>query len=883
MTPRSWGRVRELFELALQYPPNERSSALAAACRDSTILDLVRDLLESDERAGHAGFLDPAPEPVVPDPSMVGRRIGPYQIREQIGSGGMGCVYRATRIDDYEQVVALKLVRPGAESDELLRRFRTEQQALADLNHPNIARLLDGGVTDYGAPYFVMEYLAGLPLHRYCDDPRLDTASRLRLFHLICLAVEHAHQRGVVHRDLKPDNILVTSEGTPKVTDFGLAKLTDRTGGLPLTETGGVLGSPSYMAPEQAIGSKEIGPSADVYSLGAILYELLTGRPPFRAETLVETLMRVLNEEPLPPRRLNPALSRDLETICLTALHKVPARRYASAAALADDVARALAGEPVRARSVTLTERLWRHCRRRPLVAGLLAALTLTLIGGFGTTLMLWIKAEQRGVALQREKEAADRQRDHARRAVDDMYTRVAERWLAAEPHMQPVQREFLQKALDYYQELARENGDDPQIRHRTAQAHFRMGNLLLRLTETVRAVEAYQQAIEVWLALAAHDPNDPRYPLALFHSRMMLANALSSAGHPEESLLANTQALAHARDLVARFPDEPLYWDLLANHSSTLGQIEASEGRYAKAEVYFREGLALAERLTRQEPKRPMFAHNVAINLGSLGRLLMSTSRVDEAIPLLRRAVEVAQELAASDSSDFSSIDLLGHRLEAAAYQIDLGGALTDAGRPGEAEATLREAVATMERIAADRPTVPGYRYGVISALTALGHCYRTAGRTEDAVATFQARVKNYELAAAEVPTRRETIEADLASELCTNPSDRERDPARALSLARATIARSPAPEHWRTLGIAAYRAGDLDTALTSFEKCHGIGYHDRLRVQFYVAMVHHRRGDPERAKALYQKAVSEMGVNSMWDLRAVRDEASKLIGTQR
>jgi tetratricopeptide (TPR) repeat protein len=320
-----------------------------------------------------------APPATEPEDALIGRRIGPYRIEQRLGSGGMGSVYRALREDAYRQQVAVKVIRPGLDSDDLLHRFRTERQVLAELQHPHIARLLDGGSTDDGRPYFVMEYIDGEPLDRYCDRHQLSSRERLRLLQAVCAAVQHAHERGVVHRDLKPGNVLVTADGTAKVTDFGLAKrlASDAAEASP-TQTGTVLGTPSYMAPEQAGGKRaEVGAAADVYALGAILYELLTGRPPFRAETPLDTLLQVLHDEPVPPSRLHPKLPRDLETICLKCLQKHPTQRYASVTALAEDVRRFLEGEPIRARPVGAVERLWRWCRRRP---GLTAAAACALL-----------------------------------------------------------------------------------------------------------------------------------------------------------------------------------------------------------------------------------------------------------------------------------------------------------------------------------------------------------------------------------------------------------------------------------------------------------------------------------------------------------------------
>jgi serine/threonine-protein kinase len=357
---------------------------------------LGRDWIESVLLATATTTTPLAPVPAGPpaaeaEDALIGRRIGPYLIQQRLGSGGMGSVYRALREDDYRQQVAVKVIRPGLDGPEILSRFRTERQVLAELPHPHIARLLDGGTLDDGRPYLVMEYIDGEPLDRYCDRHQLGTRQRVLLVQAVCAAVQHAHQRGVVHRDLKPGNVLVSADGTPKVTDFGLAKrleggpATGAAGTVP-TPSGAVLGTPGYLAPEQAAGPRaEVGAAADVYGLGAVLYDLLTGRPPFRGETVLHTLLLVLHSEPVPPSRLHPRLPRDLETICLKCLQKDPARRYPSVAALAEDLGRFLAGEPIWARPVGRFERLWRWCRRNPArpAAAACALLALVIAGLF--------------------------------------------------------------------------------------------------------------------------------------------------------------------------------------------------------------------------------------------------------------------------------------------------------------------------------------------------------------------------------------------------------------------------------------------------------------------------------------------------------------------
>jgi uncharacterized protein (TIGR03067 family) len=437
MTPERYERLCRLFDQAQPLAPAERAAFLEQACAgDPTLRAELDNLLAQDQKArGERLFQEPCPvnakallpaeEPLTlppappagePDDALVGRRVGPYLIEQRLGSGGMGSVYRALREDAYRQQVALKVIRPGLDTEEVLRRFRTERQVLADLPHPHIARLLDGGTTDDGRPYLVMEYIDGEPLDRYCEQHQLGTRERVELLRAVCGAVQHAHERGVVHRDLKPGNVLVTADGTPKVTDFGLAKrLAGGAEDASPTQSGAILGTPSYMAPEQAGGKRaEVGAAADVYALGAILYELLTGRPPFQAETPLDTLLKVISDEPAPPSRLRANVPRDIETICLKCLSKEPARRYASAANLAEDLGRFLAGQPIQARPVGRVARLWRWCRRRPLVAALITALVVSLLAGSAVSFHL-LRSRQRpappdlGTAMMRGRMHAER------------------------------------------------------------------------------------------------------------------------------------------------------------------------------------------------------------------------------------------------------------------------------------------------------------------------------------------------------------------------------------------------------------------------------------------------------------------------------------------
>jgi WD40 repeat protein/tetratricopeptide (TPR) repeat protein len=319
----------------------------------------------------------PGPGAAGPAPGVLPTVPG-FEIIQELGRGSMGVVYWAWQTG-LHRTVALKMVLAGAHaSPQELARFRTEAEAAARLQHPHIVQIHDIGQHE-GRPYLALEYVDGGSLARELAGTPLPARRAAALLETLARAMHHAHRQGIVHRDLKPSNVLLTKEGLPKITDFGLAKMLVG-GGPTLTQSGAFLGTPSYAAPEQADGkSKEIGPATDVYALGAILYELLTGRPPFKAATPLDTLMQVVNEEPVSPSRLQPKVPRDLTTICLKCLQKEPRKRYESAETLAEDLQRFQAGEPIQARPVGRTERLWRWCRRNPMVATLVGSLAVLI------------------------------------------------------------------------------------------------------------------------------------------------------------------------------------------------------------------------------------------------------------------------------------------------------------------------------------------------------------------------------------------------------------------------------------------------------------------------------------------------------------------------
>jgi serine/threonine protein kinase/formylglycine-generating enzyme required for sulfatase activity len=410
-------RVDDLFDRALEKQPAEVAAFLMAECPDDPAVRAeVLSLLAHQAAAAQAGFLaelacgplaalstDAPVAPPVPSPHTPAG----YELLGELGRGGMGIVYKARQLA-LNRFVALKMIRSGADATPAeLARFHVEAHAVARLQHPNLVQIYEVGQQD-GRPFVALEYLAGGSLAQKLGEAPLPPIPAAEMVHILSRAVQYAHQQGLLHRDLKPANILLATDGTPKIADFGLAKRLEGEPGLTvpehLTESGAVLGTPSYMAPEQASGkSKDIGPHTDVYALGAILYETLTGRPPFQGTSRTETLLQVLWQEPVSPRRLQPKVPRDLETICLKCLQKEPGKRYASAAALADDLRCFLAGEPIRARPVGLAERIWRWCRRKPLVASLAATLLFLIFAVILSAFYLqgsYLEKEQKNHAI---------------------------------------------------------------------------------------------------------------------------------------------------------------------------------------------------------------------------------------------------------------------------------------------------------------------------------------------------------------------------------------------------------------------------------------------------------------------------------------------------
>jgi WD40 repeat protein len=440
------GRAPDRHELLARHP--EIRDELQSFFADH---DVVRDLAEPLRLDAAARTPSPGGDTAVIPPESLPRRFGDYELLEEIARAGMGVVYRARQVS-LGRIVALKMVQPGGRAPEDLERFlHTEAQAVAGLDHPHIVPVYDFGTYE-GRPFFSMKLIQGGSLDRQLARFAGDPKAAARLVATAARAVHHAHQRGLLHRDLKPANILLDAGGEPLVTDFGLARRVE--GGSGQTQQGAIVGTPAYMAPEQAAAMPVLTTAVDVYGLGAILYELLTGRPPFRAATVLDTLLAVRAQEPARPRALNPKADRDLETICLKCLEKDPARRYGSAEALADDLERWLHGEPIRARRAPVARRAWKWCRRNPAWTAFLCVLCGSLVAlpafqGISNAQL----AEERNKAVAQKKDADDlrEEAEKAKEREEELRRQALAALARAEASMLQVQAALARAETNFY------------------------------------------------------------------------------------------------------------------------------------------------------------------------------------------------------------------------------------------------------------------------------------------------------------------------------------------------------------------------------------------------------------------------------------------------
>jgi serine/threonine protein kinase/tetratricopeptide (TPR) repeat protein len=684
--------------------PAERNAYLDEVCADSPeVRRKVEALLQAYEEAG-SSFLKRPPAslsftgPYVPgrdepspssgvDPETVntlppahhavpaegpGAQIGPYRLVEKLGEGGMGTVYLAEQEQPIRRQVALKIIKPGMDSAEVIARFEVERQALTLMDHVNIARVFDAGSTPTSRPYFVMELVKGIPLTRYCNEHTLTVRERLKLFVPVCQAIQHAHQKGVMHRDIKPSNVLVTlhdGKPVPKVIDFGLAKATEQplTEHEQLTQVGAVAGTLEYMSPEQA-DPGGVGPDTrtDVYSLGVMLYELLTGTTPLERATLrgaglIDIVLRIMQEEPPRPsdrvsglgerlstiaaqRKTEPAglvklLRRELDWIVLKALEKNRNRRYETASGFAQDVQRYLDDERVEACPPTARYRLGKFWRKHRKLLVTAIAFVLVLVGAIVLLTVAYFKvndARQHEVDERRRAEAAA---NVTREALAVTWARNRTTRKRAKK-LGDTEKTNLSNMLQAYRQLRGEPGPAQEARAKAAETEFLVASVSA-LTDLVPDAEAsYRRAIELYEALASEFQSEGEYRIGLARSYFYLADLLRDRGEREEAKAAYRQAIDLLEKVSAVSPDEAAYRRELADAYNDLGAVLRDGREYAKAEKALREAVTLGEKVVAQEPDSPQHRIDLAASYQNLGNAVRDQGDAKAALAWYGKAI---------------------------------------------------------------------------------------------------------------------------------------------------------------------------------------------------------------------------------------------------
>lgn len=720
--------VQELFQRALDLPENDRAAFLGEHCSEPELRDEVQSLLQAFADADE--FLN---EPKSTPGERAGDQIGRYRLLEQIGEGGFGTVWMAEQTEPVRRRVAVKIIKLGMDTKQVVARFEAERQALALMDHPNIAKVLDGGATEHGRPFFVMELVRGLPMTEFCDQANLDTSARLELFQRVCLAVQHAHQKGIIHRDLKPSNVLVTlhdGEPVPKVIDFGVAKATSQelTQRTLFTQFRQMIGTPDYMAPEQAeMSGLDVDTRADVYSLGVILYELLTGTRPFDARELLERgydemLRHVREVEPpkpstrisslgdrlsviastrqIDPSRLQRTVRGELDWIAMRSLEKQRQRRYPTARALAEDVRRFLANEPVEAGPPTAGYRAWKFVNRNRGIVATATIVFASMLVGIVATAYAWQAERDALRGLRQERAEVQRQFERAETVLGFLQDMLgASDPMSKRPPNMSV-RDLLRESEQDVRSLQRDPEVEATLRSTIGTAYRNLGDLDRSGPHLEAALSIRRRVLGDDHALVAESHRQlawqhyARSDYALAHKTMRDALRIGTAKHGDKSswvaeirsdladidrqlgrldeAYAGSEAALQLFDELGVDPAETV--PAMRMHAMTLTAI----GRYAEAETLQRRIVSL---LRTQFGKRHL---RVANALFDLGETLRQRGRFEDARRQHEQALSQRREL-------------LGDRDVRTASSLNSLAAIAEAlGDREEAERRYRESLAT-------------------------------------------------------------------------------------------------------------------------------------------------------------------------------------------
>ncbi len=685
------------------------------------------------------------------------RRLGNYRLVEELGRGGMGIVYRAWQASA-DRYVALKLIRkdrleslPRDRQSSVIHRFEHEAQAAGRIEHDHIVTVYEVGELE-GEHFFSMRYVEGQSLNDLLKDGSIDGRRAAAYLEPVARAVHEAHQHGILHRDIKPQNILIDAKtDRALVVDFGLAKLAE--GAEQMTEAGDVMGTPPYMPPEQAVDSSQVTAKSDVYALGATLYHAVTGRPPFQATSVLETIRMVADLPPLPPRQIDPRIDRDLETICLKCLEKNPSRRYPSAEALADELRRYLNHEPIEARPLGIAGRSFRWCRRYPVVAVLLCCTIAFFIAALAASIVGYVQTSS---ALA----VSERNYQRARGTVDWFFTRVSEESLLNQPGLQPLRQDLLEQALRYYEQFVEERGDDPTARDELAVNAYRLGRITEQLGSVEEAEAWYRRALKTQEELVAERPQDQPLAEALGDTLNAMGQIFLTRRDLTEAGDFYRRAVQVREKLALSAPDRAERQRKLANSNMNLGVVAREAQQKEEARRLFLKAQTLRYAILQRDEENTNARRDLAMGCYNLANLCTSEEPMDVpgALKNLEEALTLFEDLVANQPNDLTN----NYRTAITARLY--GDLLCHLGRVQEARQPYQRALDLMHRLAYLNPDVPGYRQQLAGIHMNLG---LTFDNPNDKAKSFTEARRILEQLAAEYPDSPE-YRRDLAATLC-------------------------------------------------------------------------------------------------------------------
>lgn len=792
MDSKTWEKVKEYFDQAIALLGDERAAYLNAACGgDAELRSQVEALLRSNEKM--SDFIEspvfsisealPGSEP------LVGRVIGHYRVIREIGRGGMGTVFLADRADgEFQQQVAIKLVSSAFLGKDSVERFRRERQILAGLNHPNIARLLDGGVTDDRIPYLVMEYIEGETLIKHADSRNLSVADRLSLFLKICHSFAYAHSNLVVHRDVKPSNIIVTYDNEPKLLDFGLAKIMDIDRDGSRTATNFRALTPAYASPEQIKGDV-ITTASDIYSLGVVLYELLTGSRPFNYDSVTfEQMVEIASgSEPEKPSskvaktsdgehqkasaKLGQSLRGDIDNIVLMAMRPEPDRRYRSVEQFANDIELHLAGLPIVAADDTFLYRSSKFLRRHWIGVASAAAIGLILIAGIVATTWQALEARQ-------QRARAERRFAEVRQLADSFMFEIHDS-VEKLPGSTPTRQLLVTRALEYLDSLANESSDDLSLQRELATAYEKVGDIqgnpyvgnlgdtdgalasyrkALAIRESLNiaapdletetefgksyralgdilelkgdidgTIDAYQRSLAIFERLDKKSPNNPFVLDELARAHEALADGLGRANDEAARLRSYRRTLEIRQGLLAQDPDNN---KMQRSTAIAYLKVGTAEGPLpAPGEENIRKAIGILEKLSAEDPSSARGRRDVGFAYYQLGNLLTKAMDFNGALQARNKALEIRRGFAAEDPTNAQA------KFDLAVGYADFAEALMNTGGLDSAEESARQALVMFESLTKDDASNAVYQRN-------LALCYEKLGDIERKRSTSSARL---------------------------------------------------------------------------------------------------------------------------------------------